>query len=239
MGRLFFGSSNKHTLALCIYLKVIIKNQISLPMIIQSISSKNIFPGVLWWSLVTLVNVFVFTSRHLSLKSILKHTQLEKKRFQIKPMALFISVACFNFYHICINWQSTLWAIIVLMAWNQYFTIVEQVLSLFTLNLWIKTKLHPAMHLVSCAMLTDEQLLTIRALCLCETVQDLMVSLLIDGETLGNVLLPGGHFMENAVSVLTCTLKSSVYMHWWTWVLEDHVSLPSWFWGVKDLSVKK
>lgn len=57
-----------------------IKNQISLPMIIQSIYSKNIFPGVVWWSLVVLVNVFAFTSRHLSLKSILKYTQLEKKK---------------------------------------------------------------------------------------------------------------------------------------------------------------
>lgn len=106
-------------------------------------------------------------------------------------MALFVSAACFNFYPICVHWQSTLKAIIILMAWNQCFTIIEQVLSPATLNLWLKTKLHPAMHLVSCAMLTNEQLLTIRVLCLCNTVQDLMVSLLINGETLGNILLPG------------------------------------------------
>lgn len=63
-------------------------------------------------------------------------------------------------------------------------------MSLCTLSLWIKTKLHPAMHLVSCAMLTNEQLLTISVLCACRTVQDL-VSLLIIGETLENFLLPG------------------------------------------------
>ena len=75
------------------------------------------------------------------------------------------------------------------MAWNQYFTIIEQahLLQIFGL----RQKLHPAMHLVSCAILTNEQLLTIRVLCLCNTVQDLMVSLLINGETLGNILLPG------------------------------------------------
>lgn len=106
-------------------------------------------------------------------------------------MALFVSAACFNFYHICVNWQSTLKAIIILMAGNQCFTVIEQVLRPSILNLRVKTELHPAMHLVSCAMLSNEQLLTIRVLCLCNTVQDLMVSLLINGETLGNILLPG------------------------------------------------
>lgn len=82
-------------------------------------------------------------------------------------------------------------AIIILMACNQCFAVIGQVLSPSTLTLWIKTKFHPATHLVSCATLTSEQLLTIRALCLCNTVQDLMVSLLTNGETLGNILLPG------------------------------------------------
>lgn len=75
------------------------------------------------------------------------------------------------------------------MAWNQCFTIIEQAHLLRIFGL--RQKLHPAMHLVSCAILTNEQLLTIRVLCLCNTVQDLMVSLLINGETLGNILLPG------------------------------------------------
>lgn len=72
----FLGSSNKHILALYIYLKVIIENQISLPLIIQSMSSKIYLPwnrldDLLWhW-----VNGFTFTSRKLSLKSILKQIQ--------------------------------------------------------------------------------------------------------------------------------------------------------------------
>lgn len=77
------------------------------------------------------------------------------------------------------------------LSFNKCFAIIDYVLSLSTLNLWIKTKPHPAMHLVSCAMLTNEQLLTIRVLCLCNTLQDLMASLLINVETLGNVFLPG------------------------------------------------
>lgn len=80
---------------------------------------------------------------------------------------------------------------IILMIWDQCFAVTKKVLSPSTLNLWIMTELHPAMHLVSCAMLTNEQLLTIKALCLSNTVQDLMVSLLINGETPGNFLLLG------------------------------------------------
>lgn len=85
-----------------------------------------------------------------------------------------------------------LWAtIIFLMTWKPCFAILEQALSPSILDFGIKTKLYPAMHLVSCATLTNKQLLTIRLLCLCNTVQDLMVSLLINGETLGMFFLPG------------------------------------------------
>lgn len=64
-----------------------------------------------------------------------------------------------------------------------------------------------------------------------------MVSLSINVETLGNLLLPGCLLHGKYCDSLNHILRS-LCMNWWTYILPDHISLSSWFHVIEDLSAK-